>query len=122
MAAIFPVFFRNLRCDKAPITEEIVFRSCVIGVMQLANCSWSSMIFLSPLWFGAGKSFACVIVCLRIHLCTAHLHHGGDLYNRFGKSRAALKRALLNTSKPKKPLTGVLRLNMVATSFPTVVY
>jgi len=65
----------------APITEEIVFRSCVIGVMQLANCSWSSMIFLSPLWFGA-----------------AHLHHGWDLYNRFGKSRAALKRALLSTT------------------------
>jgi hypothetical protein len=54
-AAIFPVFIRDLQCDKAPITEEIVFRSCVIGVMRLANCSWSSMIFLSPLWFGAGE-------------------------------------------------------------------
>ena len=122
MAAIFPVFFRNLQYDKAPITEEIVFRSCVLGVMRLARCSWSSMIFLSPLWFGAGKNFACVVLYLCIHLRTAHLHHGWDLYNRFGKSRAALKRALLSLSKPKKPLTGVLRLNMMAASFPTVVY
>jgi len=80
-AAIFPVFARDSQYVKAPITEEIVFRSCVIGVMRLANYSWSTMIFLSPLWFGA-----------------AHLHHGWDLYNRFGKSRAALKRAVFNVA------------------------
>ncbi|KIM23733.1 hypothetical protein M408DRAFT_77114 [Serendipita vermifera MAFF 305830] len=80
-AAVAPIFtswlgFRNIIA--APITEELVYRSCVIAAMKLAKASNFSMIFLSPLWFGA-----------------AHLHHGWDLFNRFGKTKSALKRAVM---------------------------
>ncbi|KAG8931396.1 hypothetical protein FRC03_005739 [Tulasnella sp. 419] len=40
----------------APITEEIVFRSCVTTMMALSGASMTKMIFLGPLWFGVGKS------------------------------------------------------------------
>ncbi|PVF99797.1 Abi-domain-containing protein [Serendipita vermifera] len=68
--------FRNI--IGAPITEEIVYRSCVVGIMKLSGASMMSMVFLSPLWFGA-----------------AHLHHGWDLFNRLGRSKRALKSAVL---------------------------
>ncbi|CCA73790.1 related to CAAX prenyl protease 2 [Serendipita indica DSM 11827] len=82
--SVKPIFttwigFRNIIA--APITEEIVYRSCIVGIMKLSGASTSSMIFLSPLWFGA-----------------AHLHHGWDLYNRFGKTRSALKRAAMSVA------------------------
>ncbi|KIJ60308.1 hypothetical protein HYDPIDRAFT_117404 [Hydnomerulius pinastri MD-312] len=64
----------------APITEEIVFRACVLTVYNLALASRTRMIFLSPLVFGA-----------------AHIHHAWDTYNRYGRSPAALKRAVIGT-------------------------
>ena len=37
-----------------PITEELVFRACVLAVYHLAGSSRNKMIFLSPLLFGLG--------------------------------------------------------------------
>ncbi|KAG6336859.1 hypothetical protein ID866_2217 [Astraeus odoratus] len=64
----------------APITEEIVFRACVLSGYHLANTSRTRMIFLCPMVFGA-----------------AHIHHAWDTYNRYGRSPAALKRAVIGT-------------------------
>ncbi|KAI0628643.1 CAAX protease self-immunity-domain-containing protein [Trametes polyzona] len=63
-----------------PITEEIVFRACMLAVYQLAGASRTAMIFLTPLTFGA-----------------AHLHHAWDVYNRFGRNDYAARTAFLNT-------------------------
>lgn len=38
-----------------PITEELVFRACVLAVYHLAGSSKNKMIFLSPLLFGLGR-------------------------------------------------------------------
>jgi len=38
-----------------PITEELVFRACVLAVYHLAGSSRNKMIFLSPLLFGLGE-------------------------------------------------------------------
>lgn len=65
----------------APITEEVVFRACVLSAYYLANASRARMILLSPLAFGA-----------------AHIHHGWEVYNRYGRSPAALKRAVVGTA------------------------
>lgn len=64
----------------APITEEIVFRACVLTVYHLANASRMKMIFLSPLVFGA-----------------AHIHHAFETYHRYGRTAAAAKRAIITT-------------------------
>lgn len=42
---------------QAPITEELVFRACIIAVYYMSGASLARIIFLSPLTFGAGKSF-----------------------------------------------------------------
>lgn len=39
----------------APIAEEFVFRACVIAVLAMAGCSTPVLIFVSPLFFGAGE-------------------------------------------------------------------
>ncbi|KAH7913367.1 CAAX protease self-immunity-domain-containing protein [Hygrophoropsis aurantiaca] len=64
----------------APITEEIVFRACVISVYQSSGASKTRMIFLSPISFGA-----------------AHLHHAWDTYNRYGRTAMAAKQAIIGT-------------------------
>jgi len=64
----------------APVTEELVFRACVLSVYQLSGASMMSMVFLSPMSFGA-----------------AHLHHAWDIFNRYGRTAAAAKRALMIT-------------------------
>jgi len=40
---------------QAPITEEVVFRACVLSGYYFAGASRSRMIFLSPMVFGAGE-------------------------------------------------------------------
>lgn len=64
----------------APITEEIVFRGCVLTVYHLADASRMKMIFLSPLVFGA-----------------AHIHHAFETYHRYGRTATAAKRAIIST-------------------------
>ncbi|KAF9524127.1 hypothetical protein CPB83DRAFT_861789 [Crepidotus variabilis] len=63
-----------------PITEEIVFRACVLSIYQLSGASKKKMIFLAPLTFGL-----------------AHAHHAWETYNRYGRTTAAAKRAILVT-------------------------
>ncbi|KAI9483011.1 MAG: hypothetical protein EXX96DRAFT_536379 [Benjaminiella poitrasii] len=64
----------------APLTEEFVFRACMISVLYQANYSRKYLIFVSPLYFGI-----------------AHLHHAWDNYQKFGKTRQALKMAILSS-------------------------
>ncbi|KAI0065973.1 Abi-domain-containing protein [Artomyces pyxidatus] len=63
-----------------PISEELVWRSCIIAAYHLAGASNLLMIFLTPISFGA-----------------AHLHHGWETYNKFGRTRQALQRAIVMT-------------------------
>lgn len=42
-----------------PLTEEFVFRACMIAVLYQANYSTTFLIFVSPLYFGLGKFFLC---------------------------------------------------------------
>ncbi|KAK0462016.1 uncharacterized protein EV420DRAFT_1528346 [Desarmillaria tabescens] len=62
----------------APLTEETVFRACMLSIYHLSGALVYRMIFLAPLWFGL-----------------AHVHHAWDAYNRYGRTTAALKRAIL---------------------------
>lgn len=39
---------------QGPLTEEIVFRSCIVTVSALAGLSKKQIVFLSPLYFGIG--------------------------------------------------------------------
>ncbi|EDR01790.1 uncharacterized protein LACBIDRAFT_310467 [Laccaria bicolor S238N-H82] len=64
----------------APITEEIVFRACILSVYHLSGASTLKMIFLAPLAFGL-----------------AHVHHAWDTYNRYGRTPSAAKRALFTS-------------------------
>jgi hypothetical protein len=45
----------------APITEEIVFRGCVLAVYHLAGAGKMRMVFLSPLSFGLGEGICPLI-------------------------------------------------------------
>ncbi|KAH9848746.1 hypothetical protein C2E23DRAFT_937423 [Lenzites betulinus] len=63
-----------------PITEEVVFRACMLAVYHMAGTSRGKLIFLTPLAFGA-----------------AHLHHAWDTYNRFGRTASAARVAMLTT-------------------------
>ncbi|KDQ56261.1 hypothetical protein JAAARDRAFT_132476 [Jaapia argillacea MUCL 33604] len=70
--------FRNFVVG--PITEELVFRSCILAIYKMNGASEAAMIFVAPLWFGA-----------------AHLHHAWDCFNRYGRTWAAARRAILMT-------------------------
>ncbi|KAF5385652.1 hypothetical protein D9757_003547 [Collybiopsis confluens] len=73
--------FRNYAV--APVTEEIVFRACVLSVYLLSPemaQSRAKLVFHTPLNFGI-----------------AHLHHAWDTYNRYGRTSAALRRACLES-------------------------
>ncbi|CEP13839.1 hypothetical protein [Parasitella parasitica] len=64
----------------APLTEEFVFRACIIAVLNQAHYSKNYLIFISPLYFGI-----------------AHLHHALDNYNKMGRTRQALQQALFSS-------------------------
>jgi prenyl protein peptidase len=51
-----PFEFAHIRILQGPITEEIVFRACVISVYHLAGVSPTKMVFLTPLSFAIGAS------------------------------------------------------------------
>ncbi|PWY98637.1 Abi-domain-containing protein [Testicularia cyperi] len=68
-----------------PLTEELVFRSCILSNLFFAGVSQSKLIFASPLFFGI-----------------AHVHHA---YN-VGRTRTALKQGLL-TALVQFAYTGV---------------
>ncbi|ORZ09144.1 hypothetical protein BCR42DRAFT_423824 [Absidia repens] len=64
----------------APLTEEYVFRSCMIAILHQANYSYSYLIFVTPLYFGL-----------------AHLHHGWEVYHQLGRTRQALQTAIISS-------------------------
>ncbi|KAF8802202.1 hypothetical protein BYT27DRAFT_7197287 [Phlegmacium glaucopus] len=64
----------------APMTEEIVFRACVLSIYHLSGASRKYMIYFAPLTFGL-----------------AHVHHAWDTYNRYGRTWSAAQRALAIT-------------------------
>jgi len=63
-----------------PISEEVVWRSCLICTYRLAGASNTFIVFFTPVSFGS-----------------AHLHHVWETYNMHGRTRLALRRALLLT-------------------------
>ncbi|KAI0048073.1 Abi-domain-containing protein [Auriscalpium vulgare] len=63
-----------------PLTEELVWRSCIVAAYHLAGASNKYIIFVSPISFGA-----------------AHLHHGWETYVRFGRNSQAIQRAFIST-------------------------
>lgn len=46
----------NTHSLQGPITEEVVFRACILAVYHMAGSSRTKMIFLTPLAFGVGMS------------------------------------------------------------------
>ncbi|KAI8078727.1 uncharacterized protein BX664DRAFT_342566 [Halteromyces radiatus] len=64
----------------APLTEELVFRSCMIVILYQAGYSYTWLIFISPLYFGL-----------------AHLHHGWEVYHQMGRTKQALQTALVSS-------------------------
>ncbi|UZJ51810.1 hypothetical protein CBS101457_001130 [Exobasidium rhododendri] len=64
-----------------PLTEELVFRGCILALHSLAGFSKKQMIFLTPLYFGL-----------------AHLHHAYELYVKEGRTEQALKKSVLISS------------------------
>ncbi|KAJ7081886.1 hypothetical protein B0H15DRAFT_924169 [Mycena belliarum] len=64
----------------APLTEEIVFRACVLSVYAMSGSNHWKMIAFAPLVFGL-----------------AHVHHAWEAYTRLGRTSAALKRAVIST-------------------------
>ena len=43
------------RRAQGPLTEELVFRSCIVAVSHAAGFSKSQIVFLSPVYFGFGQ-------------------------------------------------------------------
>lgn len=75
---------------KAPVTEEITYRACVLSLLQLSKCSRAVMIWVAPCWFGL-----------------AHIHHAYETYKRLGRTTGALRTAMLSSRKYKVVLKGV---------------
>lgn len=64
-----------------PVTEEVVFRSCILLPLALAGMSPVSLILLTPLFFGF-----------------AHFHHARESYIQGGRTREALRVALIRST------------------------
>ena len=77
------------------MTEELVFRACVLSVDQLSGASVSSMVFLSPMSFGTGMSSIITLQLLFTMDMIAHVHHARDIFNRYGRTAAVAKRATM---------------------------
>ncbi|KAJ6476456.1 hypothetical protein C8R47DRAFT_1178864 [Mycena vitilis] len=63
-----------------PLTEEVVFRACVLAVYAMGGAMRWKMIVFAPLVFGL-----------------AHVHHAWEVYNRLGRTTHAAKQALLSS-------------------------
>nr|GAT47093.1 predicted protein [Mycena chlorophos] len=69
--------FRNYAW--APLTEEVVFRSCVLAVYSMSGAARWKMVAFAPLVFGL-----------------AHVHHALDVYTRLGRTKKALQQAVFS--------------------------
>ena len=85
------------------MTEEIVFRACVLSIYHLSGASRQYMIYFAPLTFGLGQLFTPFSLSLSfltvLFLRTAHVHHAWDTYNRYGRTWIAARRALITSGK-----------------------
>ncbi|KAL8279446.1 hypothetical protein RQP46_008258 [Phenoliferia psychrophenolica] len=64
-----------------PLTEELVFRSCVVAVSHFAGWSKAQIVFLTPIYFGL-----------------AHVHHAYEVYVTGGRTAQALKMGVLQST------------------------
>ncbi|CAD6884878.1 unnamed protein product [Tilletia controversa] len=64
----------------APLTEELVFRACILNFHHASGASKSTLIFATPLYFGV-----------------AHLHHAWEAYVKGGRTKQALVRGVLQS-------------------------
>ncbi|GAA6021093.1 hypothetical protein JCM11491_004413 [Sporobolomyces phaffii] len=62
----------------APLTEELTFRSCVVGISYLGGWNKRQLVFLTPMWFGL-----------------AHVHHAYENWLAGGKTKKALLQSVL---------------------------
>ncbi|GAA5914773.1 CAAX prenyl protease [Sporobolomyces salmoneus] len=62
----------------APLTEELTFRSCIVGISFLGGWNRRQLVFLTPLWFGL-----------------AHVHHAYENWLAGGKTKKALLQSIL---------------------------
>ncbi|KAJ7480743.1 hypothetical protein FB451DRAFT_1394813 [Mycena latifolia] len=63
-----------------PLTEEVVFRACVLAAYAMGGAARWKMVAFAPLMFGL-----------------AHVHHAWETYNRLGRTKSALQRAAFST-------------------------
>ncbi|KAF9429204.1 hypothetical protein BGZ76_001670 [Entomortierella beljakovae] len=61
-----------------PVSEEFIFRGCMVAVVAFSGASTSKLIFALPLVFGI-----------------AHIHHGYETYRKQGSTRRALLNAII---------------------------
>lgn len=64
-----------------PVTEEIIWRSCILSVHHFSGASKKWLIFGTPLYFGI-----------------AHLHHAWETYRSRGRNKNALMFAALQST------------------------
>ncbi|KAJ7610547.1 hypothetical protein DFH06DRAFT_1286650 [Mycena polygramma] len=62
-----------------PLTEEVVFRACVLAVYAMGGATRWKMAVFAPLVFGL-----------------AHVHHAWEVYNRLGRTKYAAQQAVLS--------------------------
>lgn len=64
-----------------PLTEEFIWRSCILAVSAYSGSSRSWLIFGTPLYFGL-----------------AHIHHAWEVYTSRGRTDAAMRFAVLQST------------------------
>ncbi|KAK0522775.1 CAAX prenyl protease [Tilletia horrida] len=64
-----------------PLTEELVFRACILSLHHASGASKSALVFATPCYFGV-----------------AHLHHAWEAYVQEGRSKDALVRVMLRSA------------------------
>lgn len=78
---------------QAPLTEELVFRACMVPLLLCAGFRSYSAIFLCPILFSLGL-FSLWMTSLQLELdflvydmfCAAHLNHFREMYIRHNRS------------------------------------
>ncbi|GAA5840770.1 hypothetical protein JCM11251_001693 [Rhodosporidiobolus azoricus] len=65
----------------APLTEEVTFRSCIVAASYLGGFSKTSLVFLTPMWFGL-----------------AHVHHAWETYLAGGRTKQALVQGVVQST------------------------
>ncbi len=79
---------------QGPISEELVWRSCIISAYRLAGASNAFLVFFTPLSFGSGAPPLIQELWYKLNHILAHLHHVWEIYNTHGRSWQALRRAI----------------------------